>query len=188
MVTYLRWSVTVPPFKVTNLKQKIRWSRWPQSMRKDVECTFGILKGRWRVLKTGICLQGEEIVDRIWLTCCALRNWLLEIDGLDEEWCDVVATNIWLGDLGRHDFEGLPDNIPNAIARISTNLEPRNYDVSGMGVGEDVTEFHPVELDLPLSGEQLDRTNMVGDVRRVRHLGLGFFRQKLVKHFDILWR
>ena len=46
---YLDWSCTVPPFGVTNNIDKIRWSKWLESMRKDVECTFGILKGRWRI-------------------------------------------------------------------------------------------------------------------------------------------
>jgi hypothetical protein len=46
---YLDWSCTVPPFRVSNNIDKIRWSKWLESMRKDVECTFGILKGRWRI-------------------------------------------------------------------------------------------------------------------------------------------
>jgi hypothetical protein len=25
-----------------------RWSKWAESMRKDVECTFGILKGYYK--------------------------------------------------------------------------------------------------------------------------------------------
>ncbi len=41
---YLNWSCTVPPFGVTNNVDEIRWSKWLESMRKDVECTFGILK------------------------------------------------------------------------------------------------------------------------------------------------
>ena len=57
-------------------------------MRKDVECTFGILKGRWRILKTGIRVEGVDVVDKIWLTCCALHNWLLDIDGLDIAWSE----------------------------------------------------------------------------------------------------
>jgi len=44
---YLNWSCTVPPFTVTSNMDEIRWSRWLESIRKDVECTFGILKGRW---------------------------------------------------------------------------------------------------------------------------------------------
>ena len=51
-----------------------------------MECAFGILKGRWRILKTGIRVQGIEAVNKVWLTCCALHNWLLEIDGLDSDW------------------------------------------------------------------------------------------------------
>ncbi len=43
---YLVWSCTVSPLSVTNKIDKTRWSRWVESMRKDVECTFGILKGR----------------------------------------------------------------------------------------------------------------------------------------------
>ncbi|KAL7551041.1 hypothetical protein ACHAWF_014245 [Thalassiosira exigua] len=65
---YLQWSVTVPPFKVTNDVTEIRWSKWVESMRKDVENTFGILKGRWRLLKTGIRVYGVDHVDKVWLT------------------------------------------------------------------------------------------------------------------------
>ncbi len=51
---YLEWSCTVPPMTSTNLIPEIRWSKWVESMRKDVECTFGIMKGRFRILKSGI--------------------------------------------------------------------------------------------------------------------------------------
>ena len=87
---HLQWSLTVPPFKVTNKETKIRWSKWVESMRKDVEDTFGILKGTWRLIKTGIRVHGVNAVDKIWLTCCALHNWLLDIDGLDEVWVDGI--------------------------------------------------------------------------------------------------
>ena len=43
-------------------------------MRKDVECTFGILKGRWRILMTDDRVYGIDKVDEIWLTCCALHR------------------------------------------------------------------------------------------------------------------
>ena len=63
---YLRWSCTVPPFSVANERDQLRWSAWVESMRKDVECTFGILKGRWRILKAGVRIHGVEQVDQIW--------------------------------------------------------------------------------------------------------------------------
>ena len=72
---YLSWSATVPPTKTTCSRAEIRFSAWLESLRKDVECTFGILKGRWRVLKMGIPLSGVQAADNIFLTCCALHNW-----------------------------------------------------------------------------------------------------------------
>ena len=65
---YLQWLCTVPPFTVTSDMDEIRWTKWLESMRKDVECTFGILKGRWQILKSGIWIQGIDAVDNIWLT------------------------------------------------------------------------------------------------------------------------
>ncbi len=35
---YLHWSCTVPPFGVTNNIEEIHWSKWLESMRKDMEC------------------------------------------------------------------------------------------------------------------------------------------------------
>ena len=55
-------------------------------MRKDVECCFGILKGRFRILKSPIRIHDINEVDKIWKTCCSFHNWLLDIDGLDKEY------------------------------------------------------------------------------------------------------
>ena len=50
---YLAHSTTVCPFKTTKSRAEIRFSTWLESSRKDVECTFDILKGRWRIVKVG---------------------------------------------------------------------------------------------------------------------------------------
>ena len=57
---YLNWATTVPPIKSSCSRPDIRFSQWLESMRKDVECTFGIMKGRFRILKSGIRLKGQE--------------------------------------------------------------------------------------------------------------------------------
>ena len=87
---YHMWTCTVSPFKFSTDEHETRWSRWLESMRKDVECTFGILKGRFRILKVGIRLHGVQVVDDIWFTCCALHNMLLEVDGRSAEWRNGV--------------------------------------------------------------------------------------------------
>ncbi len=33
-----------------------------------LKAMFGILKGHWCILKTGICLHGVEVADKIWKT------------------------------------------------------------------------------------------------------------------------
>ena len=108
-------------------------------MRKDVECTFGILKRRFHILKTGICMDGVNIFDNIWFTCCALHNWLLDIDGLTGEWVNGVPVSDWEGTIGEHDDDyALNKDIPNAVARLHHNLNFRHCDLSGMGPGTDI--------------------------------------------------
>jgi hypothetical protein len=51
---YLNWSCMVPPFGVTNNIIEIHWWKWLKSMRKDIKCMFGILKGRWKILKARV--------------------------------------------------------------------------------------------------------------------------------------
>lgn len=45
---HLNWSSLLCPFKHSCCEQEQRWSRWAESMRKDVECTFEILKGEFK--------------------------------------------------------------------------------------------------------------------------------------------
>jgi hypothetical protein len=75
---YLNWPRTVPPIKTSCSCTEIRFSEWLESVRKDVEYTFGILKGRFWVLKTGILLGRQEAGDKMFVTCCAIHNMLLE--------------------------------------------------------------------------------------------------------------
>jgi len=83
---YLPWPTMIPPFNAYVSWPEFCFSKWIESMRKDVKCTFGILKGRFRVLKTGISLHGIDVCDNVWYTCCALHNFLLEEDNLSERW------------------------------------------------------------------------------------------------------
>lgn len=169
---YLKWSTTVPPIKVTANEMERRWSHWLESLRKDVECTFGILKGRWRILKSGIRLEGMEETNNIWKTCCALHNWLLEIDGIDCE---------WEGEIGQHDANVISRTIPFAMQRLQLGFDPRSYDASGMGPGEDsIPAVSTMETENV--GEQIEQD--IEGVRIVRHLSLRYFREKLINHFD----
>ena len=171
-------------------------------MRKDVECAFGILKGRFRILKTGVRLHSTLSVDRIWLTCCALHNMLLEVDGLDAPWDGTRANpSEWEGELGDLD----PEEVPLAMRRVLNPSQIRNYDQTVVGL----TNRDEEEEDLSRRADAVgDRTavedalemaeeDSVGDeeftgdedeVRVVRNLSLIFFRSRLVEHFNIMFQ
>ena len=100
-------------------------------MRKDVECTFGILKGRWRCLKYGLRMHSLFQSDAMWKTCCALHNMLLEVDGLADGWENGVASE-W-------EMEAdCTQDLPFALRRLITPGTNRNFDISGFGSGNDM--------------------------------------------------
>lgn len=187
---YLPHSTTVPPFKTTNSRAEIRLSTWLESLRKDVECTFGILKGRWRILKSGIRIHGTDGPDQVFLTCCALHNKLLDIDGLDERWEQGVQS-IWStaydnDDGDNDDIDGnavneldVPSIVPDAILRLQNPASERQY-----GVSNEPSEFDHNRLQQTPAPTTIDTTSDDGIVE-VRKLSLPDFRRRLVVHFSI---
>ena len=62
------------------------WNAFMESERKHVECAFGILKARFRILKLPIRLHGFKTIDNMFVTCCILHNMCLDVDGGDDGW------------------------------------------------------------------------------------------------------
>lgn len=121
---YHRWVSTISPMKETSNLESWRWSKWIEGIRKDVECTFGILKGRFRILKNGFRVHNLETTDNIFKTCCALHNMLLEVDGLDLEWKEGVK--------GDYELEYEDGNeIPIQILKVNTDdkFSQRRYEL-----------------------------------------------------------
>ena len=63
-------------------------------MRKDVECTFGILKKRFAILSMGIKTRSVKVCDKVFNTCCALHNRLLVYDKLNCNWCSINSKEV----------------------------------------------------------------------------------------------
>ena len=188
---YLHWPTLIPPSKDWKHIRDTRFSQWLESMRKDVECTFGIMKGRFRILKAGVRVHGVEAVDRIWRTCCALHNYLLEKDGLDERWEDG-ALSIW----ETEEFGGNEQAVFDRSFAIERLMNPQEYvrfDSSRMGTGTDVAQdLNDEETDIsPLqhnSGKVYGRWETDSDgFRVVRELDWSYFRERLIEHFHIMF-
>lgn len=76
---YHKWSILMNPIWSPSRAAQKEWSANVESFRKDVECTFGILKGRWQILKVGLRMHDPAVISQVWKTCCALHNMLLTV-------------------------------------------------------------------------------------------------------------
>lgn len=177
-----RRSCTQAPAKVNRLTIEQRLSDWIESFRKDVECVFGTLKGRFRALKTGIRLEGPVAADRMWLTCCALHNWLLEVDGMDVE---------WQGDCGKNDTEECRRLAPFAIRRLNNNqlqnFGSREHENEAC---ENVVLARRRDEDMVEADDAIVSNIRRDEAGRIHLNSLSYFdfRHRLVEHFDILHR
>lgn len=192
---YLAWSCTIPPLKNAVSVSEMKWSKMLESARKDVECTFGILKGRFRIFKAPLRVHGTDAVDNIWCTCCALHNMLLDVDGLPKDWVPGTPT-AWEGELGQ--FNANDVDIPQAVVNALGDGAIATFDLSGIGPGNDdeaddvpVGGFDNFESRQPVDVHNMDMeegdrpTLNGGPPIRVRHLTRRLFRDRLVEHFTI---
>jgi hypothetical protein len=98
---YHKWSQLICPLKHTSKLAHTLWSCQLESVRKDVECTFGVLKVRFRILKHPLPYMAKDWVtyrsriDNIVWTCCVLHNLLLRHDGLEFLWTKADYLSVW---------------------------------------------------------------------------------------------
>ena len=162
---YLNWSCTAPPVKNAVTYQSIRFSEWLESMRKDVECTFGIMKQRFSILRYGVRMEKIKNVDEIWLTCCALHNKLIFIDELDKDW----------------DVFNKPNDDSDNPSNISTSTP-----FSLNRLNRDLSSFASDNLNS--MDDSIFNEFIVNGNRVVNKMPLDLFRQCLINHFDIRFK
>lgn len=95
---YKQWRILQEPAECPVTEDEKEWSKQLESVRKDVECFFGVLKGRFRILKLPVFFRHQENVDNMFHTCCILHNMLRSYDGLDVMEADMD----WAGTDGHH--------------------------------------------------------------------------------------
>ena len=111
---------------------------------------------------------------------------LLSVDGLTEEWA---------GCEGEFDFDPHSERVPFALQRLDNHTEQRNHDTSGMCSGfNNLVDNEEIEngvdsanMHLNISEEEADRISTVG-INYVKNLSADVFQQKLIEHFDILFK
>jgi len=77
---YLRWPMSICPYlHADKTSMEGYFSTNLESVRKDVECVFGIIKKRWKVLDHGFKFRSMAICEKIFFTCCCLHNEMLDM-------------------------------------------------------------------------------------------------------------
>jgi hypothetical protein len=98
---YHKWAQMICPLKHTSKLGHTLWSCQLESVRKDIECTFGILKVRFRVLQHPLPYMAKDWntyrskIDNIVWSCCILHNMLLKHDGLEFLWTNADYLSVW---------------------------------------------------------------------------------------------
>jgi hypothetical protein len=154
---YHRWrALQCPlPYKTAHGYKK-DWSRRLESVRKDVECCFGRLKGRFRILKLPMMYWYKVEVDNVMITCCILHNILLRNDGRDSTWNRVNGAagyssgEDWAGTDGLHDAEDVHSRHWMSSNQYLTISE--STDTSGMRVYNQSTGSRAVPRDIAGEG------------------------------------
>lgn len=159
---YHKWKCLQCPIKHTSIPKNSLWSKWVESVRKDVECTFGILKGRFRCLKLPIYNHDKDTVDDMFFTCCILHNMLLTEDGYDKRWEENMN---WSGQAGHHDASDIPSIFKRHYNRTKASLP--TLDFSLMGINSVINQYAIVHSDVE---EEIELTQEV-------------LRNKLIEHF-----
>ena len=128
---YHKWRVLQAVEKNNSTEWGSRFSKLLESIRKDVENVFGILKGRFRILMGKIDLADKADIDAIFFSACILHNMLLKDDGWSERHLDP---NFWT--------EAPCDNAPAWTSAIKVAMMdddddegtgPNQRDYSGVG-------------------------------------------------------
>ena len=88
---YMKDSFLIDPYAFRSSRSIIYWSEWLESLRKDVECLFGVLKSRFRILRNPVTFHTIDDIQNIMFCCCILHNLIVSADGIDTAWEDDVA-------------------------------------------------------------------------------------------------
>ena len=101
---YLQWPTTICPYMRSHDGGRLEdyFSTNLASVRKDVECVFGILKIRWQCLDKGFKHRDITVCRKIFVTCCILHNMMLDEMVRDDmvprvgRGCSIGTDGIWL--------------------------------------------------------------------------------------------
>lgn len=191
----------VDPIGIPLTRDQTLFSEWIESVRKDVECVFGILKSRFRFLRNAVRYHDKKTIENVFKTCCVLHNMLLEFDvnGKGLDWDDVVdredEDDEFILDALEEDDEDddfVEDELDNAddvnfIQREEVEVE--SADESMDEINNDLFSSNEIAADSNLTsasrrGISSPALANVEVVMKWKASNYHFFKEKLQEHFS----
>lgn len=163
-------------------RSSVIWAEFMESVRKDVECTFGILKNRFHILRA-IKIRDKDVVENTFKTCCILHNMLLQLDGydisaweMDAQWDSInMEPDEWeLPD-------GIGDNIPEAVE--AEDDDDNQVDFEPFEGVEEVEEVGDNQVIVLSPARRPRRLPVVFDLHHPEEL-----KKALIEHFAVSFR
>jgi hypothetical protein len=108
---YLAWKSIIAGYSPSSDPVKYKFTDWIASVRKEVECFFGIFKGRFRWFKCPIRLHKKVDIDNAFVFACMINNMILHHDGLDVRW--EAGVNWKTLNPDGHDEEDSEEDLPS---------------------------------------------------------------------------
>lgn len=99
---YLKWPQLICPIQGHCLDQnEYDFTKVVERTRIDVECCFGMLKIRWKIIKYAMRYRDLIYCHRIFVTCCILHNMMVKVEDYNTF------------EIRSDDIRGLPNYIEN---------------------------------------------------------------------------
>ncbi|GJW52942.1 ALP1-like protein isoform X1 [Tanacetum coccineum] len=88
---YPAWSTFVKTFSVARDEKSLKFKRVQEAARKDIERAFGVLQGRWGIIRQPARAMQINTLKRIMYCCIILHNMILEDEGFEVYFRDMFV-------------------------------------------------------------------------------------------------
>ena len=169
---YPDWVSLIRPKSDPQSNTEVYFAEFTESVRKDIECFFGITKARWRFLKNAVRYHSASTISHAFRVAAILHNMLLAYDGLDDEFGD---------DLEETFRNILPENYDDdnfVVTRI-----PREYALGGASSLVSFFDIYRPEGKLMLQAIK----ETMPSKEAISYSDLPSFTKALVKNFQFMY-
>ncbi|GJV95125.1 ALP1-like protein isoform X1 [Tanacetum coccineum] len=89
---YPAWSTFVKSFSVARDEKSLKFKRVQEAARKDIERAFGVLQGRWGIIRQPARAYQINMLKKIMYCCIMLHNMILEDEGFEVNVRDLFVS------------------------------------------------------------------------------------------------